>query len=291
LTVAAAGCARVEPPAFTGEAAWRYLVRQCEYGPRVPGTAARDSVTMFIADHLRRCGAEVSLQRFEVADPYSDRSLELINVIGVFSPSKEKRVLLSAHYDTRPWADRDPVDSLRALPITGANDGASGVAVLLELAELVGERPPPDVAVELVFFDGEDYGKEGDLDNYLLGSTYYAANVGPARPRWGILLDMVGAKDARIRQEGYSLDHARDLTRALYRRAARLGLSVFVPARGPNIYDDQVPLIKAGIPTVDLIGWPYRYWHTMGDTPDKCSRETLRQVGVLVADFLYHFPF
>jgi hypothetical protein len=287
----AAGCAAEEPGQFTGEPSFRYLVDQCDFGPRPPNTAAHDSTVLYIARHLEKRGATVSLQRFKRSDPYGDRTLNLTNVIGSFAPGEKKRVLLAAHFDTRPRADRETVDSLRAMPIIGANDGASGVAVLLELSDILSRRLPTGIGVDLVFFDGEDYGKEGDLEYYLLGSKHFAANLDGYRPVCGVLLDMVGAKDARILQEGNSLAGAPDLTRHLFERAEALGLDVFESRPTQPIYDDHIPLLLAGIPTVDLIHFPWKYWHTLEDTPDKCSVETLRQVGTLMVDFLYNFSF
>lgn len=284
------GCgADKRQPGFAGEAAWRYLLKQCDFGPRPPGTAAHDSTVRFITGHLEQRGAEVTLQRFKRGDPYADRTMTFTNVIGSFSPDRKKRVLLAAHYDTRPWADRESVDSLRALPIVGANDGASGVAVLLEIADMLAVKMPKGLGIDLVFFDGEDYGKEGDLDHYLIGSRHFAANLGGYRPVCAIVLDLVGAADGRIRKEGNSMGGAPELTEEVFRRAETLGLDVFVARKGDSIYDDHIPLLLAGIPAVDLIGFPYAHWHTLGDTPDKCSQETLRQVGILVADILYNF--
>ncbi|MEE9270039.1 MAG: M28 family peptidase [Candidatus Krumholzibacteria bacterium] len=289
VAVSTCGCAQSQPVEFTGESAWRHLQEQCRFGPRGPGTAAHDSTVLYIARHLQRSGARVSLQQFEIDDPYRSGRLKLTNIIGSFATDTRRRVLLAAHYDTRPWADQETVDSLKTRPILGANDAASGVGVLLEVAEILGKGPLDGLGVDLVFFDGEDYGKASELDHYLLGSKYFAANLGQYRPRAGILLDMVGAADARIGQEGNSLDHAPALTAELFGRAAALGLDVFVARRTQSIYDDHVPLLQAGIPTVDLIGLPYAHWHTLRDTPDKCSRETLRQVGTLVIDFLYNY--
>ncbi len=286
-----AGCGGDQPAEFTGDAAWTYVNTQCDFGPRPPQSAAHARTVRFIAEHLKAQGADVSFQRFEKKDPYSDRTLELVNIIGTFSPKERKRVLLAAHFDTRPWADQEEVDSLRTRPILGANDGASGVAVLLEIADILGKGLPRGLGVDLVFFDGEDYGKASDLEYFLLGSKHFAANLGGYRPACGILLDMVGAADARIYQEANSLAKEPQLTAELFRRAEDLGLDVFVARRGQPVYDDHIPLLLAGIAMVDLIEFPYEYWHTLEDTPDKCSRETLRQVGVLVTDFLYNFSF
>ena len=278
-------------PVFSGDTAWDYLVKQCEYGPRLPRSAAHDSTKSLIYDVLKTQGAEVSVQRFTIDDPYDPgEKLPLVNIIGSFYPEEAKRFLLAAHYDCRPWADEEPDSSAWTQPIIGANDAASGVAVLLELAELLGKHSPGGLGVDLVFFDGEDYGKSGDIQYYLLGSKHFAANLQGYRPVGGILLDMVGAKDARIGMEGNSMDHAPELTASVFARAEELGLNVLVRERINPIYDDHIPLLQAGVPMVDLIGLPYTYWHTLGDTPDKCSRETLREVGTLVTDFLYDFP-
>lgn len=288
LGVIAAACADAPAGEFTGDAAWAYLVKQTGFGPRVPGSAAHDSTQRFIVDKLRDGGALVKIQRFELPDPYGDGVLRPTNIIGSLRQDAGRRLLLAAHYDSRPWADQERSDSLRALPVPGANDGASGVAVLLELADILAQQPP-DIGVDLVFFDCEDYGKKGDINHYFLGSKYFAANLAGYRPEAGILLDMVGGKDARIRQERNSLSAAPDLTRDLFTRAARLGLDVFVAQPGESVMDDHIPLLQAGIPMVDLIEFPYRQWHTLGDTPAACSQETLRQVGALLVDFVYSY--
>ncbi len=218
------GCSADEQIEFTGEPSWRYLVDQCEFGPRPPNTAAHDSTVLYIANHLKSRGADVSLQRFKRSDPYGDRTLNLVNVIGSFAPDQTKRVLLAAHFDTRPRADQEEADSLRNMPILGANDGASGVAVLLELADIMSVRLPKGIGVDLVFFDGEDYGKEGDLEYYLLGSKHFAANLEGYHPVCGMLLDMVGAADARILQEGNSLGSEPDADQRPVREGRNAGI-------------------------------------------------------------------
>jgi len=290
LSFSLSACGRRPPPEFVGADAWAYLVKQCEFGPRLPGSSGHDSTRTLIIDELRKAGAEVRLQRFRVKDPYGSGELRLTNIIGSFYPNEKTRFLLAAHYDTRPWADQEEDVSLHSQPILGANDGASGVAVLLEMAGILSDHRPKRLGVDLVFFDGEDYGKSGDLQFYLLGSRHFAANLGGYRPRGGVLLDMVGAREARITQEGNSLDHANELTVAIFDRAQKLGLDIFVPERSGPIFDDHVPLLQAGIPVVDLIGLPYPHWHTLADTPDKCSQQTLRSVGTLVVDIIYNIP-
>jgi hypothetical protein len=282
-------CGRSQP-AFDAGRAWAHLVKQVDYGPRVPGSAARDSVAYYLTRTLIGYGAEVSAQRFVVEDPYGDRIIPLINVIANFYVDREKRVMLAAHYDSRPWADQEEIDSLKTLPVPGANDGASGVAVLLEIARIV-SRHDPGIGVDFVFFDGEDYGKANDLEYYLMGSKYFAATRPDYRPACGVLLDMVAGKESAIAKEGYSRTHAAELTDDLFERAERLGLEFFQPIDAAPIYDDHVPFLQAGITMVDLFGFDYPQWHTVRDLPENCSQERMGQVGALMVDFLYDFPF
>jgi hypothetical protein len=231
------------------------------------------------------------MQQFGVEDPYADRTIGLINVIASFYPDRKKRVLLAAHYDSRPWADEELDDSLKTFPVLGANDGASGVAALLELGRLIGARAPDGIGVDLVFFDGEDYGKPDDLRHYLMGSKYFVSILPGYRPECGILLDMVAGEGSVIAKEGNSRTNAPRLTDELFARADRLGLDFFSPIDGPPIYDDHVPFLQVGIEMVDLFGFEYPHWHTVRDVPENCSKGLLGQVGRLVTDFLYDFPF
>jgi hypothetical protein len=291
LVLFALACGRTEPPDFDADRAWAHLVKQCDYGPRVPGSPARDSVTFYLTRTMVGYGAEVSTQRFEVKDPYADRIIPMANVIGNFYPERERRVLLAAHYDSRPWADQEEDDSLKTVPVMGANDGASGVAVLLEIARLIGRYDPGDIGVDLIFFDGEDYGKEQDLDYYLLGSKYFVSVRPDYRPVCGILLDMVASEESIFAKEGYSRTHAPRLTEEIFARAARLGLDIFDPIDAGPIYDDHVPFLMAGIEMINIFGFEYPHWHTVRDVPANCSPEIMAQVGTLVLDFLYDFPF
>ena len=286
-----AACGQTQIPQFDNDRAWAHLVKQCDFGPRVPGSAARDSAAFYLTRTLVGYGAEVSTQRFDVKDPYADRIIPMINVIGNFYPERKRRVLLAAHYDSRPWADQEEVDSLRAQPVMGANDGASGVAVLLEIGRLIGEHDPGGIGVDLVFFDGEDYGKEQDLEYYLLGSKYFVSVRPDYRPVCGILLDMVASEQSVFAREGYSRTHAPRLTDEIFARAERLGLDFFEPIDGGPIYDDHVPFLMTGIEMIDIFGFDYPFWHTVQDVPENCSAERMGQIGTLVLDFLYKFPF
>lgn len=274
---------------FDGDQAMDFLVAQCDLGPRVPNSKAARQAIEFFQKELQTTCDTVVLQRFDVPDPYSDQTLHLTNVIGRFAPAKTPRVILGAHWDSRPRADFDPFDP--DSPILGANDGASGVAILLEMARHLSQTPP-NIGVDLILFDGEDWGEEGDLNGYLLGSRHYANNPQPPRARWVIILDMVGDAELEIPVESYSHRHAPDLVRQIWDIARELGYFQFKPYLGPPVYDDHIPFIERYYEAIDIIDFEYpnadeNFWHTHEDTPDKCSAESLEAVGNTVLTWIY----
>jgi hypothetical protein len=273
-------------PGFDGDRAMELLEAQVALGPRNPGSEGHEACLAFLAEHLAAHAHSVTPHTFKVEDPYGEGSLRLTNLTASFFPERTRRIALAAHWDTRPRADRQPGGAVDD-PIPGANDGASGVAVLLTLAEILSTRHPEGFGVDLLLFDGEDYGREGDLAHYLIGSRRYVADHPRYRPEALILLDMVGAEGLVISMEGNSLRHAPELTQRVFSMAATLGLSAFVPVPGRPIMDDHVPFLRAGIPAVDLIDLDYRWWHTLEDTPDKCSADSLAQVGELICALLF----
>jgi hypothetical protein len=291
LALAVGGCGAAAPTPFSADRVMVHVERQLSFGPRVPGTAARDSAAVYLADTLRRAGAAVSVQAFEVDDPYSEEPLRLLNVTGSFAPERTRRVLLAGHYDSRPWADQEADSTLWRRPIPAGVDGACSAGILAELAGVIGSRPPQDIGVDIVFFDGEDYGKQGDVQHYLLGSKHFAATLGGYRPVCAIVIDMVGGVGTRVRREGFSRERAPRLVEWVFGRAAALGLDYFEAADGTPIYDDHVPLLQAGIPAIDLFGYDYAAWHTLADDASQCDRAKIQQVGVLLADLVYRFDF
>lgn len=276
---AAAGCGArkaVPPPEPDAARVFAHLVAQVECGPRTPSSAGAECCRRYVMAHLRQYTPRVGTQRFSLQDPYGPDSLHCTNVVANFYPDRAYRVLLAAHYDTRPWADRD-TGLARERPVPGANDGASGVAVLLEIGQLLAGWDP-GIGIDLVFFDGEDYGKEGELDYYCMGSKYFVRTMGAYRPRAMILLDMIGDRDLRIPVEGNSQRGAPQVVEALYGAAAALGVTQFARVPGPALYDDHVAFLQAGIPAVDLIDFDYGAWHTTRDLPDQCSPESVGAV-------------
>jgi len=294
LTLCGAGFVRAqEPPAFDGERAMQLLVHQCEMGPRTPGSEGNLRLRTELLEAARRWGLRATTHCFEATMTLGESPVELCNIIISAGPATGPRLWLGAHYDTRPVCDRDPNEAARDEPLTGANDGASGVAVLWHLLELMAEQPPPR-PVDLIFFDGEDAGISGRPTSYCVGSTRLAGTLGDfdnpltgLEPEGLILLDMVGDADLAIPMEGYSLRAARPLVQKVFQRAAELGLEAFLPVPGQAVYDDHVPFLQQGIPAVDLIDFEYPPWHTTGDVPARCSPRSLAQVGRLVTDLVY----
>ena len=276
------GTAREANVTFSAQRAFAMLEKQCEFGPRPPGSAAHRETQNYLFTELQKYANSAALQPLEYK--VGTETLHLNNILAEFGPMSGETVLLAAHWDTRPIADHDPKPENRETPILGANDGASGVAVLLELARVFKTHPPPRRVV-IVLFDGEDYGKTAD--DMFIGSRFFARNLGKWKPDYGILLDMVGDKNLTLPIEANSWNANRAFTAAIWNRAAALGLAPFQQRLGPAIMDDHVPLINVGIPMVDIIDFDYPYWHTIEDTVDKCSPKSLEVVATLVISVVY----
>ncbi len=284
----------VPPPAFDGERAFTLLTKQTSFGPRNPGSPGHQKCLDYIRAESEATASNVTLQAFDM-DGYDGEKLHLTNVFASYNLAAKTRILLLAHWDTRPRADQDPDPKKRSQPIAGANDGASGVAVLLELGRLFKQTPPP-VGVDLLYVDGEDYGREGDDEHYLLGTRYFAQHLPiDYHPAYGILLDMVGDANLELMREPNSVFYAKEIVDMVWATAATIGVYQFTNRDQRPVLDDHVPLNRAGIRTIDLIDFEYpdasnRYWHTTADTPDKCSAASLEAVGRVLLEVLYRQP-
>ncbi|NOY76584.1 MAG: M28 family peptidase [Calditrichaeota bacterium] len=281
-----ASCSAQPIPTFDGKRAYAYLVKQCDFGPRNPGSIGHRKAQAYLVKEFSKYTDRVRLQPFPFVNYKDNLHLTLHNIIASFG-HKTPRILLAAHWDTRPWADQDPNPKNRNTPILGANDGASGVAVLLEIARHLKENPPP-VGVDLALWDGEDSGREGHSDEYLQGSRYFAQNKPPSYdPEFSILLDMIGDRDLQIYEEGNSVSYAPEVVNRVWGMASKLGYPQFIPTVRYTIVDDHLPLLEVGIPSIDVIDFDYPYWHTLGDTPDKCSAKSLKVVGQVLLNVIY----
>ncbi len=286
-------------PSFSGDAAYDMVARQVAFGPRNPGSDGATQALDFFVEELGKYAATVERQEFTHVG-YGEEEFTMTNVIAAFNPEATTRVLLCAHWDTRPRSDWDADAEDLEKPILGANDGGSGVGVLLELARIMKKNPPP-IGVDIVLFDGEDYGHDDvdGMDRYFLGAKHFAKTA-PAtyRPVFGILLDIVGDHDARFLKEQYSLQYAGSVVELVWSAAGHLGLRTFVQQSGGAISDDHLPLNQiARIPTIDIIDGalvghndpdPRRqYWHTSDDDMDNISSKTLGEVGRLLTYIIY----
>jgi hypothetical protein len=292
LTFIFLGC-QSNVPRFDEDHAFSYLVAQCDFGPRNPGSDGYYACLDYLITELDQSANEIILQDFSYQEQRYNKRYNLENIVARYNPDSEFQTIISAHWDTRPWADQEDLRQDRDQPIIGANDGASGVAILLELAKIMGENPPP-IGVNLVFFDGEDLGVPGENSTYCQGSRFFAKNLPIPRPDEAINLDMVGDKQLVLPIERYSLEYHPKLVRHLWDRAKDMGLDAFIGRVDYAIYDDHIPLNEiAGIPSIDLIDFKYpnsyaNFWHTMNDIPENCSEESLGQVGALMVDYIYN---
>lgn len=276
---------------FDGEKAMQYLQQQCDIGHRHPGSIGHEQAKDMYIDFLNTHADEVVIQEFDQSVPRDSVTFHLTNIVGVFAKEKGNGLVIGAHWDTRPRAEFDPNPANRDKPILGANDGASGIAVLMHLAELL-KGQELNRTIYLVFFDGEDYGYHDNMEYFCMGSKYFAANLPVENITEAIIIDMIGDKNLEIPIERNSYRSNKKLIKTLWNIAEKRGYKAYKKHMGYEIYDDHVPLIEiANIPSVDLIDFTYpdkysNYWHTQADTPDKCSGESLKQVGQVLLDFI-----
>ena len=277
--------------AVDGERALGRVRHQVDAGPRIPGTAANAQIREWIAAEAARLGGRVERQAF--VDSTLARPVEVTNVIARFGPTDGRRIVLCAHFDTRPWSDRDPDTTWRFRPVPGANDGGSGVAVLLEVAELMSRRAPA-VGVDLVFFDAEDLGTELSPRDFCLGSKGYAARL-PARgdasrPVAAFLFDMVGDRDLQVYIESNSASRAANLAALVVEAARATDARSFHDEVRYALIDDHVQLLDAGLPAVDIVDFDYPAWHTHRDSTDQVSAASLAEVARVAAWLVYRSP-
>lgn len=289
-------------PVFNADSAYAFVETQVAFGPRVPNTEEHTACASYLASEMKRFGAEVIVQEAEVV-AFDNTVLHAKNIIAQFNPQLNNRLLLFAHWDSRPFADHDKDANVRNQAIDGANDGASGVGVLMEIGRQVG-LAGHHLGIDIIFFDAEDYGQPDHLDlpykedTWCLGSQYWGKN--PHKEgyfaRYGILLDMVGEKDALFYQELYSLRFAPEMTQRIWNVASDLGFGqYFVFEQGGMITDDHVYVNKyRNIPCVNIIQYNPgsdssfgTYWHTQDDTMENIDRNTLKAVGQTVLEVIY----
>jgi hypothetical protein len=271
--------------------AFGYLEKVCRIGKRISGTTGMDKQRQMLIQHFEALGAQVKLQPLRVTHPLNGTPVRLVNMIVSWHPTSRKRVLLACHYDTRPYPDRDRFR--KRGEFLGANDGASGVALLMELGHHIRELKPR-YGIDFVFFDAEEF-VFSSRDKYFLGSEHFARTYRDQPPmhryRFGVLVDMIGDKRLTVYQEKNSLKYAPSLTQSLWNSAKRAGVKEFIAKAKHEVQDDHIPLNTiADIPTCDLIDFDYRYWHTTKDLPRNCSGASLAKVGRVLLRWFNEMP-
>ena len=278
---------------FDGNNAMDYLNQQCEIGPRYPGSSGHTEAIALYQDHFSQYSDSVLLFSDYVIHPHSLDSIKLTNIFSRFNPERNNRLLLMAHFDTREYADKDLNEDNHNKPIIGANDGASGVAVLMEIAVFLSQNPLLNIGVDILLTDGEDMGKPGDPDSWALGAKSFSKVLPSPIPFAAICVDMVGDAELTLPIEINSYFQAPQLVSDIWGLAKELGYSEFQMKPGVSIIDDHVVFYnQTKIPSIDIIDFNYpnselNYWHTLEDTPDKCSAKSLETVGTVLVNYLY----
>jgi glutaminyl-peptide cyclotransferase len=311
---ATAAAAAAKAPAFNADSAYAFTAKQVAFGPRVPNKPAHVVCGDYLVAKLKGFGLVVREQPF-TAMTFDGTQIKGRNIIAQYQPQAARRVALFAHWDTRPFADSEKDKAKRKLPMDGASDGASAVAVAMEIVRSLSQQPEklaPNVGVDVILVDAEDWGYEagavegqknlleGNGDGWCLGSQYWAKNMVPPgyKAEYGILLDMVGAKDGHFTREGTSLDKARSVVDKIWNTAAKIGYSDYFLFKDTGaITDDHVYINQAGIPTVDIYDHPAyggpdvyfpAYHHTTADNMSIIDRKTMKAVGQTVLQVLYN---
>lgn len=294
----------VKAPEFNADSAYQYVKKQCDFGPRIPNSKAHENCADWLENQFKAFGATVTVQEDNLK-AWDGNTLKMRNIIASYKPESGKRVLICSHWDSRPWADNDPDAANHRTPIDGADDGASGVGVMLELARQF-QQKCPEVGVDLICFDLEDYGVaqwydgQKDENSWCLGSQYWSRNPHKAayNARFGVLLDMVGNKNAVFYQEYFSMRYAKNVVNRLWNKAEKMGMGGrFVKKDGGGVTDDHCPINEiAKIPCVDIIPlYPDNesssfgpVWHTLNDNISNIDPSTLKQVGQLLMEVIYN---
>jgi len=281
-------CILQNAPFFDESKAYNYLLKQCEFGTRYPGSKEHIDFKNYLVDFLKDKGDTLIIDEHKISHPYIDKKIQLFNLFLRYNIESKNRIMLMAHWDTREIADKDKDEKNHSHPIIGANDGASGIALLMVISEMLESFPLHNIGVDLLFVDGEDMGRSGDLENFSLGTKAFSKSLTYPYPKLAICLDMVADIDAEFKMEYFSLIQAENDLKEIWALANELGYKEFTYEIQSPVYDDHRALfVETGIPSIDIIDFDYPYWHTLEDTPDKCSAKTLGIVGNVVCEYLY----
>ncbi len=276
---------------FDADKAFDLVLQQCSIGPRYPGSKGQIECRDFIVKNLSKYSSDILVDNHKIEDPLTKDSVNIYNIFHRFNPDKDNRILLIAHWDTRRYADKDPDSLNHRKPVIGANDGASGVAVLLAILEQLNKTKLNNIGVDFLFADAEDMGLYGDPGTWAIGSRLFSSKYPTQLPKFGICVDMVADKDLDLEIEKYSYEMAPSLVNYIWSIAKDNNYDhIFKNQLGPAIIDDHLSFsMMTGVPSIDIIDFNYEYWHTINDIPENISKNSLDIVGHVLTEFLYKY--
>ena len=273
---------------FNGDNAFEYLKKQCEIGPRYPGSDAHKELVLYLQNHFTLYADTVEIYKDSISHPVSNQRIEITNLLIRHNAKATERYLFMAHFDTRDRADKDKDINNINQPIIGANDGASGVALLMELSYYMHSHPLKNIGVDILLVDAEDMGNAGHADQWGLGTQSFVKNYKGLLPKYAICVDMIADKNPIYKIEGFSYKYGKDIVYEIWSLAQELGYKEFVWQLSPPIYDDHYYFYQGTkVPSIDIIDFDYPHWHTIGDTVENCSPKGLFIVGNVLLEFIY----
>ena len=276
-------------PYFDADKAFLYLEKQCDFGPRYPGSDGHLDFKNYLNEFLSDKGDTLISYEYLIKHPYANHDIPLYNFLIRFNLKSKNRILFMAHWDTREIADQDEDKNNHVLPILGANDGASGIALLMVLTEILDKNALNTIGIDVLFVDGEDLGRPGEIENYCLGTSKFCEKLPNPIPNYAICIDMIADHNPEFLIEPYSWEQAPFLVQSIWGLANDLGYTEFkTEFYKTYIYDDHRRLyLDSYIPAIDIIDFDYPYWHTLKDTPENCSSRGLKIVGNVLSEFIY----
>tara|TARA_Y100001960_G_C14668889_1_gene824851 strand:+ start:206 stop:1096 length:891 start_codon:yes stop_codon:yes gene_type:complete len=273
---------------FNGDNAFIYIKEQCAFGPRFPGSEAHSNLVKYLHNHFTIYADSVQIFSDSINHPFTNQKIGIKNLLIKHNINATERYLFMAHFDTRDRADKDHNVDKKHLPIMGANDGASGVALLMELSKYINQNQLNNIGVDILLVDAEDMGRPGNKDEWGLGTQSFVKNYKGLLPKYAICVDMIADKNPIFKIEGFSYQYAKDLVYEIWTLANNLGYKEFVWQLSPPIYDDHFYYFQGtAVPSIDIIDFDYPHWHTIDDTIENCSPKGLHIVGNVLLEFIY----
>ena len=273
---------------FNSDSAFKYIEKQCEIGPRYPGSEGHKNLIIYLNNHFTRYADRVEIFNDIILHPLTNKEINISNFLIKHNPESQERYLFMAHFDTRDRADKDTNPKNLNIPIMGANDGASGVALLMELSKIIHDNPLKNIGIDILLVDAEDMGTSGNPQEWGLGTQSFVKNYKGLLPKSAICVDMIADKNPIFKIEGFSYKYAKDLVYEIWNLSQELGYKEFVWQLTSPIYDDHYYYYKGtNVPSIDIIDFDYPHWHTIDDTVENCSPKGLKIVGSVLLEYIY----